>query len=74
MRTIGLLSALCVAGSLLMGCEKSAVEEQKDVIDAEAEAAKQVLEEQEDVREAAEEGAANVAEERREADAAENDE
>jgi hypothetical protein len=71
---IGFLSALCVAGSLLMGCEQSAVEEEKDVIDAEAEAAKQVMEEQDDVREAAEEGAANVAEERREADAAQYDE
>jgi hypothetical protein len=73
MRKIGFLGALCIAGSLLTGCEKSAVEEEQDVIDAEAEAAKEVLEEQEDVQEAAQEGAADVAEERREADAAAND-
>jgi hypothetical protein len=64
---------LCLAGSLCLGCEKSLVEEQEDVIEAEEEAAKDVQKEQEDLREAAEEGAANVAEEQREADAARND-
>jgi hypothetical protein len=73
MRMVRFLGTLCLAGSLLAGCEKSAVEEEKDVIDAQADAAKETREEQEDVRRAAEEGAANVAEEQREADAARRD-
>ena len=61
---------LCVAGALCVGCEKSVVEEEQDVMEAQQDAAENVRDEQADVREAAEEGAANIAEEEREADAA----